>query len=98
MGYADITTTMNIYAEATKEKKQQAMANLNGKMHHLLTISGSSLKGTGVVLKKSVKIAKGLILYGMNLLRQMTGIMVIVLNNGIQELKICQNGWTSLVK
>lgn len=32
MGYADITTTMNIYAEATKEKKQQAMANLNGKM------------------------------------------------------------------
>ena len=32
MGHADITTTMNIYAEATKEKKQQAMANLNGKM------------------------------------------------------------------
>lgn len=32
MGYADITTTMNIYAEATKEKKQQAMANLNGKI------------------------------------------------------------------
>ena len=27
MGHADITTTMNIYAEATKEKKQQAMAN-----------------------------------------------------------------------
>ncbi len=51
MGHADITTTMNIYAEATKEKKQQAMANLNGKMHHLLTISGSSLKGTGVSLK-----------------------------------------------
>ena len=51
MGYADITTPMNIYAEATKEKKQQAMANLNGKMHHLLTISGSSLKGTGVSLK-----------------------------------------------
>lgn len=51
MGHADITTTMNIYAEATKEKKQQAMANLNGKMHNLLTISGSSLKGTGVSLK-----------------------------------------------
>ena len=51
MGHADITTTMNIYAEATKEKKQEAMANLNGKMHHLLTISGSSLKGTGVSLK-----------------------------------------------
>ena len=33
MGHADITTTMNIYAEATKEKKQQAMANLNGKIH-----------------------------------------------------------------
>ena len=32
MGHADITTTMNIYAEATKEKKQQAMANLNGKI------------------------------------------------------------------
>lgn len=26
MGHADITTTMNIYAEATKEKKQQARA------------------------------------------------------------------------
>lgn len=51
MGHADITTTMNIYAEATKEKKQQAMANLNGKMHYLLTISGSSLKGIGVSLK-----------------------------------------------
>ena len=34
MGHADITTTMNIYAEATKEKKQQAMANLNGKISH----------------------------------------------------------------
>lgn len=32
MGHADITTTMNIYAEATKEKKQEAMANLNGKI------------------------------------------------------------------
>jgi len=28
----DITTTMNIYAEATKEKKQEAMANLNGEI------------------------------------------------------------------
>ena len=35
MGHADITTTMNIYAEATKEKKQQAMANLNGKIQRL---------------------------------------------------------------
>ena len=35
MGYADITTTMNIYAEATKEKKQQAMANLNGKIRNM---------------------------------------------------------------
>ena len=34
MGHADITTTMNIYAEATKEKKQQAMANLNGKIEN----------------------------------------------------------------
>lgn len=32
MGHADITTTMNIYAEATKEKKQEAMANLNEKI------------------------------------------------------------------
>ena len=35
MGHADITTTMNIYAEATKEKKQQAMANLNGKIDEI---------------------------------------------------------------
>lgn len=39
MGYADITTTMNIYAEATKEKKQQAMANLNGKMNFYMNQS-----------------------------------------------------------
>lgn len=39
MGYADITTTMNIYAEATKEKKQQAMANLNGKMASSVLLS-----------------------------------------------------------
>lgn len=59
MGHADITTTMNIYAEATKEKKQQAMANLNGKMYHLLTISGSSLKGMAIVkLYKNIKISE----------------------------------------
>ena len=39
MGHADITTTMNIYAEATKEKKQQAMANLNGKIHQLFLMT-----------------------------------------------------------
>lgn len=38
MGHADITTTMNIYAEATKEKKQQAMANLNGKMQRITAL------------------------------------------------------------
>ena len=32
-GHADITTTMNIYAEAAKEKKQGAIANWNGKNH-----------------------------------------------------------------
>lgn len=32
MGHADITTTMQIYAEATKEKKQEIMANLEGKI------------------------------------------------------------------
>lgn len=41
MGHADITTTMNIYAEATKEKKQQAMANLNGKI--LMTLVQTTL-------------------------------------------------------
>jgi len=32
MGHADIQTTMNIYAECTKEKKQEAFASLNGKI------------------------------------------------------------------
>ena len=32
MGHADITTTMDIYAEATQEKKQEIMANLQGKI------------------------------------------------------------------
>jgi site-specific recombinase XerD len=32
MGHADITTTMNIYAEATREKKQEVMMNLEGKI------------------------------------------------------------------
>ena len=32
MGHADIETTMNIYAEATKEKKQESFANLEGKI------------------------------------------------------------------
>ena len=31
IGPADITTTMNIYAEAAKEKKQGTIANWNGK-------------------------------------------------------------------
>lgn len=31
MGHSDITTTMDIYADATPEKKQEIMANLNGK-------------------------------------------------------------------
>lgn len=32
MGHADITTTMDIYAEATQEKKQEVMVNLQGKI------------------------------------------------------------------
>ena len=32
MGHADIETTMNIYAEATKEKKQESFSNLEGKI------------------------------------------------------------------
>lgn len=32
MGHADITTTMDIYAEATQEKKQEIMYNLQGKI------------------------------------------------------------------
>ena len=30
MGHSDITTTMDIYADATQEKKQEIMANLKG--------------------------------------------------------------------
>lgn len=32
MGHSDIQTTMNIYAEATEEKKQEVFSNLQGKM------------------------------------------------------------------
>ena len=32
MGHSDITTTMDIYADATPEKKQEIMANLQGKI------------------------------------------------------------------
>ncbi len=32
MGHADIETTMNIYAEATREKKREAFTNLEGKI------------------------------------------------------------------
>jgi len=32
MGHADIETTMNIYAEATAEKKQESFARLEGKI------------------------------------------------------------------
>lgn len=32
MGHADISTTMNIYNEATREQKQQSFANLEGKI------------------------------------------------------------------
>ena len=32
MGHADISTTMNIYNEATKEKKFESFANLEGKI------------------------------------------------------------------
>lgn len=32
MGHSDITTTMNIYAEATNEKKKEAFCNLEGKI------------------------------------------------------------------
>ncbi len=32
MGYSDITTTMNVYAEATNEKKKEAFSNLEGKI------------------------------------------------------------------
>ena len=32
IGHADISTTMDIYNEATKEKKQESFANLEGKI------------------------------------------------------------------
>lgn len=32
MGHSDITTTMNVYAEATSEKKKEAFSNLEGKI------------------------------------------------------------------
>lgn len=32
MGHSDISTTMNIYAEATESKKQESFKNLIGKM------------------------------------------------------------------
>ena len=32
MGHSDITTTMNIYNEATKERKQESFARLEGKI------------------------------------------------------------------
>lgn len=32
MGHADISTTMNVYNEATKEKKMESFANLKGKI------------------------------------------------------------------
>lgn len=41
IGPADITTTMNIYAEAAKEKKQEAIANWNGKNHVKKIVSTS---------------------------------------------------------
>ncbi len=32
MGHADISTTMNVYSEATKEKKKESIFNLEGKI------------------------------------------------------------------
>lgn len=32
MGHADITTTMDVYNEATREKKRESFANLEGKI------------------------------------------------------------------
>ena len=32
MGHSDISTTMNIYNEATKERKQESFARLEGKI------------------------------------------------------------------
>ena len=35
MGHSDITTTMDVYAEATQEKKQEIVANLQGKDYNI---------------------------------------------------------------
>ena len=32
MGHADITTTMDVYNEATRDKKKESFAGLEGKM------------------------------------------------------------------
>ena len=32
MGHADISTTMNIYAEATESKKKESIQNMEGKI------------------------------------------------------------------
>ena len=32
MGHADISTTMDIYADATEDKKKEVMTNLEGKI------------------------------------------------------------------
>lgn len=32
MGHSDISTTMNVYAEVTENKKQEAFKNLEGKI------------------------------------------------------------------
>lgn len=32
MGHSDISTTMNVYNEATREKKMESFANLEGKI------------------------------------------------------------------
>ena len=32
MGHSDISTTMNIYAEATESKKKESFENLDGKI------------------------------------------------------------------
>ena len=32
MGHAEISTTLNIYADATEDKKKEVMANMEGKI------------------------------------------------------------------
>ena len=39
MGHADISTTMDIYAEATEEKKKEVMTNLEGRLKILEVMS-----------------------------------------------------------